>query len=75
MMFKPFISKDEAKGYNRSKKRAMEILNQRKFNVHNICVGTARKVALCDGDELLHIIPRQAYQEFITPELPLAQNA
>ena len=75
MMFKPFISKDEAKGYNRSKKRAMEILNQRKFNVHNLCVGTARKVALCDGDELLHIIPRQAYQEFITPELPLAQNA
>ena len=75
MMFKPFISKDEAKGFGRSKKRALELLAQRKFNVHNICVGTARKVALCDGDELLHIIPRQAYQEFITPELPLAQNA
>ena len=73
MMYKPFLTKDEAKGFGRSKNRALELLAQRKFNVHNICVGTARKVALCDGDELLHIIPRQAYQEFITPELPLAQ--
>ena len=75
MMFKPFISKDEAKGFGRSKKRALELLAQRKFNVHNICVGTTRKVALCDGDELLHIVLRAAYQEFITPDLPLAQNA
>lgn len=73
MMYKPFLTKDEAKGFGRSKKRALELLAQRKYNVHNICVGTARKVALCDGDELLHIIPRQAYQEYITPELPLAQ--
>lgn len=72
MTYNPFITKDEAKGYNRSKKRALEILKTRKFDVHNICVGTVRKVALCDGEELLHIIPRSAYQIHITPELPLA---
>lgn len=71
MIYKPFISKDEAKGYNRSKKKSLDILKHRKFNVHNICVGTARKVALCDGDELLHIIPRSAYQIYIKPELPM----
>ena len=73
-MLKPFMTKDEAKGYNRSKKRALELLLQRKYNVHNICIGTTRKVALCDSDdELLHIIPRSAYQQFITPELPFAK--
>ena len=72
-MYKQFITKDESKGFNRSKKRALELLSQRKFDVHNICVGSVRKVALCDGDELLQIISRAAYQEFITPELPLEQ--
>ena len=66
------MTKDEAKGYNRSKKRALELLRQRKYNVHNIRVDKSLKVALCDeDDELLYIIPRSAYQKFITPELPL----
>lgn len=71
-MNKTIITKDEAKGYNRSKKRALELLHQRKCNVHNIRVGKSLKVALCDeDDELLYIIPRSTYQIFITPELPL----
>ena len=69
MEYKQFITKEESKGFNRSKKNALSILRNDKFKVHYICVGRVRKIALCKDEEILHIIPRKAYQEYITPEL------
>lgn len=69
MDYKPIITEEESKGFNRNKKNALGILRAEKFKVHNICVGRTRKIALCKNEEIMHIIPRIAYQEYITPEL------
>lgn len=70
MDYKVLITKDQSKGLNRSKKNALGILRANKFIVHNIFVERVKKIALCnDQEEILHIIPRKAYEEYITPEL------
>ena len=54
----------------RSKKKGLSILKAGKFTVHNIQVDGLKKVALCNSNnEILHIITRNTYQQFITPEL------
>lgn len=70
MNYQVMITKDQSRGLNRSKKNALGILRANKFVVHNIHVGRVKKVALCDDQEqILHIIPRKAYEEYITPEI------
>ena len=69
MQYKPFLTKDEAKGLSRSKNHALNILHADKYKAHNVCVNRTRKIALCQNEEILHIIPRKAYEEFITPKI------
>ena len=73
MQYKLYLRPDESKGFSRSKKNALCILNSTlngaKYEIHNIYVGRNKKVALCQENEIVHIIPRSAYQQFITPEI------
>ena len=75
MEYKLFLRKDETKGLCRSKRNSLCVLNSMrngaKYEIHNIFVGRTKKVALCQDNVIKHIVTRKAYQEYITPELPL----
>lgn len=69
MNYKPQITKDEAIGYSRSSKRALDILKRDKFTARSIRVGTTKKVALLQDGDIKHIIPRSCYIKFSQPEI------
>lgn len=70
MTYRPILTEGEANGLFRNKKEALEILRSCKLYAHNIRVGNLRRVALCNiSNEIIHIVTKKSYQEYISPKL------